>query len=186
MSGKQDEKQKTATTKEETTTTTRKNKQNISSVIGEARDGCYLSRFQYFAKNFIQLCKSSTALLLRFWFLVSRPSMSPILQWPAIISNVVPRRAGMSKKSLRALRTPYFSRATTKSMRLNLNLYLRSFLGSLGGLRVLIWLTVTPFLVRRPEIEDYLCFQQVDRSYLNTVFSWTATISIEYRLMVMP
>ena len=64
--------------------------------------------------------------------------MSPILHWPAIISNVVPRRAGMSKKSLRALRTPYFSRATTKSTRLNLNLYLRSFLGSLGGLRVLI------------------------------------------------
>ena len=96
--------------------------------------------------------------------------MSPILQWPAIISNVAPRRAGMSKKFLRALLMPYFSRTTTKSTRSNLNLYLRSFLGSLGGLRVLILLTVIPFLVRRPQIEDCLCFQQVDRSCLNTVF----------------
>ena len=99
--------------------------------------------------------------------------MSPILQWPAIISNVAPRRAGMSKKFLRALLMPYFSRTTTKSTRSNLNLYLRSFLGSLGGLRVLILLTVIPFLVRRPQIEDCLCFQQVDRSYLNTVFLWS-------------
>lgn len=129
--------------------------------------------FSIFAKNFILLCKSFLALSLRFLFLVSRLSMSPILQWPANISNVAPRRAGMSKRSLRALLTPYFSRATTKSTRLNLNPYLRSFLGSLGGLRVLILLTVTPFLVRRPEIEDYLCFQQVDRSCLNTVFSWS-------------
>lgn len=129
--------------------------------------------FNIFAKNFILLCKSFIALSLRFWFLVSRPSMSPILQWPAIISNVAPRRAGMSKKFLRALLMPYFSRTTTKSTRSNLNLYLRSFLGSLGGLRVLILLTVIPFLVRRPQIEDCLCFQQVDRSYLNTVFPWS-------------
>lgn len=153
--------------------TTRKNKQ-ISPQCLAKREMVSLSHlFNIFAKNFILLCKSFIALSLRFWFLVSRPSMSPILQWPAIISNVAPRRAGMSKKFLRALLMPYFSRTTTKSTRSNLNLYLRSFLGSLGGLRVLILLTVIPFLVRRPQIEDCLCFQQVDRSYLNTVFPWS-------------
>ena len=81
MSGKHDEKQKTATTKQEQQQhctqnaafcnvnrsfskrlnstffavqqkTTRKNKQNISSVSGETRDGFSFSPFQYFCKEF--------------------------------------------------------------------------------------------------------------------------------------